>query len=92
MSEYKRIDTIEDYDNIDENECLKGYMSGLKSEELPSANLYSRSFYHGYLNGMVDSGNRKLDKHQQQLVRELRKNNKLQHIKLLIESIHSVHH
>ena len=56
MGEYKQIETLEDYDKIDDEQCVKGYMSGLSGEELPSHHLYTRSFYLGYLNGLVDSG------------------------------------
>ncbi len=92
MSEYKRIESLEDYENIDDEECVKGYMSGLKGKELPSPHLYTRSFYHGYLNGLVDSGRRQIDNKQLDLVYQLRSSGKLKELGLVLQSFLSIQH
>lgn len=92
MSEYKRIESLEDYENIDDEECVKGYMLGLKGEELPSPHLYTRSFYHGYLNGLVDSGRRQIDNNQLDLVYQLRSSGKLKELGLVLQSFLSIQH
>lgn len=92
MGEYKQIETLEDYDKIDDEQCVKGYMSGISGEDLPSPHLYTRSFYHGYLNGLVDSGRRKIDSKQLELVYQLRSSGKLKELGLVLQSFISVQH
>ncbi len=92
MSEYRQIETLEDYEKIDDEQCVKGYMSGLKGEELPSPHLYTKSFYHGYLNGLVDSGRREIDNKQLELVYQLRSSGKLKELGLVLQSFLSTQH
>jgi ribosome modulation factor len=41
--------------DLDEEECLAGYRAGLNGEPEPGSDK-SRSFLHGWRNGMVDKG------------------------------------
>ena len=54
MSEFQSAATIEDLSSLDEAEMLEGYQAGYKGEAEPG-NDRSRSYYHGWRNGMVDS-------------------------------------
>lgn len=92
MSEHKRFEKAEDYDLIGED-CYLGYNDARAGKELPpSENLYSRSYYHGYLNGLVDSGKRKIDRHQAMFARDLVKKGKLDDIFNLMEGFDQTHH
>jgi hypothetical protein len=54
MSEFQSAATIEDLSSLDETEMLEGYQAGYKGEAEPGSDR-SRSYYHGWRNGMVDS-------------------------------------
>jgi len=89
MAEYKPVVTIEDFDTINNDECLEGYLYGRSDkawEPLPCINNFSRSFYHGYLNGMVDTGKLKLSDEQKELAKALRKADRLEGLWDLMES------
>jgi hypothetical protein len=49
-------------------EVVDGYRDGLKGEPEPGENR-SKSYWHGWRNGMVDGGHRPLDQEQRQLAR-----------------------
>lgn len=64
MSEFQSAATIEDLSSLDEAEMLEGYQAGYKGEAEPGSDR-SRSYYHGWRNGMVDS--KRLDATPEQL-------------------------
>ena len=64
---YLPVRTSADLATIDEDECVEGYRDGLRGEPEPQGNR-SRAYWHGWRNGMVDSGRRQSDKHQRALV------------------------
>jgi hypothetical protein len=70
MSEFSPIRNLSDLDMQDEHEMVRGYLSGLHGEEEPG-NAYSRAFWHGWRNGMTDSGRRQPDEAQGALARAL---------------------
>jgi len=83
MAEYNPIVTVEDLDKINQQECVEGYMFARSDKALnPDFNIYSctRSFYHGYLNGLVDTKKIALSEAQRQLAKDLRKHNRIEGI------------
>lgn len=68
---YLPVRTSFDLETLDDDEVVEGYRDGLRGEPEPNGNR-SRSYWHGWRNGMVDSGRRKSDKHQRELVRATR--------------------
>jgi len=63
MAEFDRIVTLRDLANQDPAEMLSGYRAGLNGDPEPGSDK-SRGFWHGWLNGMVDSGRREKDQAQ----------------------------
>jgi hypothetical protein len=55
MSEFASVSTVADHRTLDESEVLIGYMDGIEGIP-PSPDLHSRSYFHGWRNGMVESG------------------------------------
>ena len=55
MPEFPPVSTIEDFRTLDEAEVLLGYMDGFDGGPSPGSDR-SRSYCHGWRNGMVDSG------------------------------------
>lgn len=70
MSEFTKVRTKDDLDALDSNEILAGYLDGFVGAPEPGSDK-SRSYWHGWRNGMVDGGNREIDSAQVQLVREV---------------------
>lgn len=70
MSEFRPVTTAEDLDRLDETEMVAGYLSGLHGEPEPG-NTRTRSFWHGWRNGMADSGRREPDAAQGALAHAL---------------------
>lgn len=68
---YSPIIKMEDFYNINEDDCVNGYLLGLNGGVV-NYNV-SRSFQHGYLNGLNDGGFRKADHSQRLLIQELLK-------------------
>lgn len=89
MAEYAPIVSVEDLDKVNNYECVEGYLYG-RSEKacggLISPNSCTRSFYHGYLNGMVDTGKLELSIAQKELAHALRKAGRLEGLWDLMES------
>ena len=54
MAEFRPVRTVEDFRTLDDGEVLDGYLSGFDGEAEPG-NTRSRSYWHGWRNGMVDS-------------------------------------
>lgn len=70
MSEFTKVRTRGDLDALDSNEILAGYLDGFVGTPEPGSDK-SRSYWHGWRNGMVDGGYREIDSAQVQLVREV---------------------
>ena len=67
---FSPIINVEDFNNINTDEAVSGYMLGIKGKSFEKNK--SRSYYHGYLNGLNDGGFRKMDENQKKLVRKLK--------------------
>lgn len=50
----KGITTLEEYDAIDDDVCVAGYRAGLGFTEV-NYTRKERDYWHGYMNGQVDS-------------------------------------
>lgn len=71
MSEFTSVATIADFRTLDESEMLLGYMDGFDGLPCP-ASARSRSFFHGWRNGMADAGHIEADDAQHALAEEFR--------------------
>lgn len=67
---YNAINSVEDFNNLDNKECVNGYLLGLRGVS-PEYN-QTRSYYHGYLNGLVDGGFKARNLEQIRLVEMLK--------------------
>lgn len=54
MSEYAPLRTKVELETINDDECVAGYRAGLQGDREPGSDK-SRSFWHGWRNGMMDS-------------------------------------
>jgi len=54
MAEFNPIRTVADFRTLDDAEVLEGYLGGFDGEAEPG-NTRSRSYWHGWRNGRVDS-------------------------------------
>lgn len=68
MSEFRPVATLTDLDTLDDAEVIEGYLDGLANEPEPGNNR-SRSYWHGWRNGMSDKGRREIDPAQRDLAR-----------------------
>lgn len=68
MSEFAPVRTLEDLATLDDREVVMGYVDGLHGCPEPGNNR-TRSYWHGWRNGMVDSRRRESDAHQRELAR-----------------------
>jgi ribosome modulation factor len=59
----------------DERDMIYGYRAGLNGREEPSVE-FNRAYWHGWRNGMADSGRMQTDWHMQQLAKEYLGRNK----------------
>jgi hypothetical protein len=71
MSEFGPVARISDRRTLDESEVLLGYMAGFDGSPCPGSSC-SRSFLHGWRNGMVDGGHAEPDAAQRALAAEYR--------------------
>jgi hypothetical protein len=71
MSEFKNVASVADFRSLDESEVLMGYLDGFDGLPCP-ANARSRSFVHGWRNGMTDAGYAAADADQQTLADDFR--------------------
>jgi ribosome modulation factor len=69
MSEFQPVTTAADLDLLDSDDIVSGYRSGLRGASEPGSDK-SRSYWHGWRNGMVDSGRMEMDPAMWQLVAE----------------------
>ena len=63
MTEWRPVETVADLETLDQDEIIQGYWDGLDNEPEPGNNR-SRSYWHGWRNGMVDGGHREKDDSQ----------------------------
>lgn len=70
MAEFDKVERAADLALLDSGEIVAGYRDGLGGGAEPGSNR-SRSFWHGWRNGMVDSGRIALDGAQHALELEL---------------------
>lgn len=70
MAEFKPVETLDDLSTLDTAEVVEGYLDGLKAAAEPGNNR-SRSYWHGWRNGVVDGGFRQIDEAQRRLAREV---------------------
>lgn len=68
MSEFAPVRTIADLDTLDLAEMREGYWDGYHGEPEPGNNR-TRSYWHGWGNGAVDSGRREKTWDQAELAR-----------------------
>ena len=66
---YFPISTVLELETLDEGEIVEGYQDGLKGEPKPNGNR-SKSYFHGWRNGMMDGGYIPLDKFSINLAHE----------------------
>lgn len=69
MSEYQPLSTRAELDLLDIEECTAGYMAGLDDLPEPGSDK-SKSYWHGWRNGMMDKGRLPRDEAADQLVGE----------------------
>lgn len=69
MSEFSKVSSINDLKNLDDSEMIAGYFSGTKGEKEPGSNK-SKSFWHGWRNGLVDGGYADKDDEQAELAKQ----------------------
>lgn len=55
MSEYQPLSSVRDLDVLDEDDCMAGYLAGLHGAPEPGSDK-SKSYWHGWRNGMMDTG------------------------------------
>ncbi len=68
--EFNPVSTKADLDQLDDDEIVAGYMAGLGGADPPGSDK-SRSYWHGWRNGMVDSRRVQIDSAQVMLCREV---------------------
>ena len=55
MSEYSPLSTAAELAFLDDDECVAGYRAGLGGAPEPGSDK-SKSYWHGWRNGMMDTG------------------------------------
>lgn len=70
MSEYLPISAARELSVLDESECLEGYLAGLNCEPEPGSDK-SKSYWHGWRNGAMDSGRLPIDQAARNLAEEV---------------------
>lgn len=66
---FKKILTKEQAQELDEELCVKGYLTGLKDWQ-PDYTQKEQAYWHGYLNGQVDCGKLPISDEQRALARD----------------------
>ena len=70
MSEYQPVATKAELEQLEEKDMLAGYLAGYNGASEPGS-AFSRSYWHGWRNGRVDSGRAEIDAAQIKLAREV---------------------
>lgn len=60
MSEYRPLSSACDLDVLDDADCVAGYRAGLNDAPEPGSDK-SKSYWHGWRNGMMDKGRLPID-------------------------------
>ena len=55
MGEFRPITTLEEFDALDDDECVSGYRDGWRDPAEPGNN-HSRSYWHGWRCAQMDTG------------------------------------
>lgn len=55
MSEFRPVQTIQDFFTLDDGDVLEGYLDGVSGSAEPDSTR-SRGYWHGWQNGMIESG------------------------------------
>ena len=76
MGEWKPVETLEDLDTLDTDEIVEGYRDGLRGAPEPGNNR-TRSYWHGWRNGSIDSHRIPSDASSQALARAAVKGGRL---------------
>jgi hypothetical protein len=71
MAEFIPVGTIADFRQLDDGEVLEGYFDGFHGSPAPGSDR-SRSFWHGWRNGRIDSGRTEPDLAQRLLQQAFR--------------------
>jgi hypothetical protein len=74
-SERIKVTTLPDLAGLDNAEVVEGYLDGADNSPAPGGNR-SRSYWHGWRNGMVDGGHAAKDDAQAELARVVVASNK----------------
>jgi hypothetical protein len=69
MPEFRPVTTVADFVSLDDGDVLEGYLDGFHDGPVPNSS-HSRSYWHGWRNGMVDSEREIADWAQEALARE----------------------
>jgi len=69
MPEFKPVATVADFSSLDDGDVLEGYLDGFHGGPIPNSS-HSRSYWHGWRNGMVDSERQAADWAQEALKRQ----------------------
>jgi hypothetical protein len=70
MGEYQPVTTKAELEQLDEGDMVAGYLAGYNGASEPGS-AFSRSYWHGWRNGMVDSKRAEIDVAQTKLAREV---------------------
>lgn len=54
MAEFQTVNTVADFKTLDDGEVLEGYLDGFHALGTPDSTC-SRSYWHGWRNGMIES-------------------------------------
>lgn len=66
--QHTSVTTLDELESLNDEEVIEGYFDGLKNEPEPGNNR-SKSYWHGWRNGMVDGGYAVADKNMAKLAR-----------------------
>jgi len=69
MSEYKPLSSVRELDVLDGDDCMAGYFVGLDGTSEPGSDK-SKSYWHGWRNGMMDTNRLPIDWSARNLVAE----------------------
>lgn len=70
MSEFQKLTTFGELDVLNSDDVVAGYWAGRNGDPEPG-NTHSRSYWHGWRNGMADSGRMRIDEEQCQLAQSV---------------------
>lgn len=70
MSEFQPVVHKNELQNLSEDEMVAGYFAGINNDPEPG-NAYSRSYWHGWRNGMADKGRLPIDSSMRNLAEEI---------------------